>query len=117
MTAAPLQTVSTVTALEDALEERILEGELAAGEHLRETELAAEYDVARHSLRAACDALVRRGLLVKRPNKGFFVPELNEDDAREIFELRRALEAPVVRMLAERKHVPATTQEALAALQ
>ena len=80
-------------------------------------ELAAEYDVARHSLRAACDALSRRGLLVKRPNKGFFVPELNEDDAREIFELRRALEAPVVRMLAERKHVPPATERALAALQ
>jgi DNA-binding GntR family transcriptional regulator len=117
MTAAPLQTVSTVGALEQALEERILGGELAAGEHLRETDIATEYDVARHSLRAACDALARKGLLVKRPNKGFFVPELDADDAREIFELRRALELPVVRLLAESKEVPPATQAALAALQ
>ena len=63
MPSAPLQPVSTVAALEAALADRILDGELAAGAHLREEELAAEYDVARHSLRAACDALGRRGLL------------------------------------------------------
>ena len=110
---APLATVSTVAALESALADRILDGELAPGAHLIEADLTAEYEVARHSLRAACDALARRGLLVKRANRGFFVPELTADDAREIFELRRALEAPVVRVLAERGELPKATAEAL----
>jgi DNA-binding GntR family transcriptional regulator len=102
----PLETVSTVGALERALEDRILDGDLGPGAHLREAELSREYDVARHSLRAACDALVRRGLLVKRVNRGFFVPELTLEDAREIFQVRRAYELPVARDLAARGEVP-----------
>ena len=112
-TTTALATVSTVAALEQALADRILDGDLATGTHLREAELTGEYEVARHSLRAACDALARRGLLVKRANRGFFVPRLTADDAREIFELRRALEAPVVRVLTERGELPESTAAAL----
>jgi DNA-binding GntR family transcriptional regulator len=116
-TIAPsLETISTVAALERALEDRILDGDLDPGAHLREGELAAEYGVARHSLRAACDALVHRGLLEKRTNRGFFVPALTAADAREIFELRRALELPVVRALADRREVTPTL-DALARLE
>ena len=106
--------VTTTQALEHALEDRILDGALAPGTHLREQDLAAEYEVARHSVRAACDALVRRGLLAKRVNRGFFVPELTQRDAEEVFELRRALEAPVVRDLATRREIPGATRAALA---
>jgi len=113
-TPAPIHPITTVTALEQALEDRILDGDLPPGAHLREAELTRDYDVARHSLRAACDALARRGLLVKRVNRGFFVPQLTASDAREIFELRRALELPVVRDLAAARTVPARTLEALA---
>jgi DNA-binding GntR family transcriptional regulator len=110
----PIHPVTTAQALERALEDRILDGDLSPGAHLREQDLAAGYDVARHSLRAACDALVRRGLLTKRVNRGFFVPHLTQRDANEIFALRRALEAPVVRDLATRKHIPPATRTALA---
>jgi len=110
---APIHPVTTVAALEQALEDRILDGDLPPGAHLREAELTRDYDVARHSLRAACDALARRGLLTKRVNRGFFVPELSQTDADEIFELRRALELPVVRDLAASRTVPARTARAL----
>jgi DNA-binding GntR family transcriptional regulator len=109
----PLRTVSTPAALEAVLADRILDGDLAPGAHLIEADLTADYEVARHSLRAACDGLVRRGLLVKKANRGFFVPELTQDDVREIFELRRALEAPVVRALAQQSNVPEVTTVAL----
>jgi len=111
---APIQPVTTVAALEQALEGRILDGDLRPGGHLAEAELTRDYDVARHSLRAACDALARRGLLTKRVNRGFFVPELTQRDAEEVFELRRALEVPVVRDLATTKTIPDATLEALA---
>jgi DNA-binding GntR family transcriptional regulator len=113
MTAAPIHPVTTVAALEQALEDRVLDGDLPPGAHLSEAQLALDYDVARHSLRAACDALARRGLLTKRVNRGFFVPELTKRDAEEIFELRRALELPIVRDLAAARTVPARTLQAL----
>ena len=116
MATTPLQPVSTVAALERALEDRILDADLPAGAHLREAELATAYDVARHSLRAACDGLVRRGLLTKRINRGFFVPELTRRDAEEIFELRAALELPAVRRLAGERRVPQATRQALATM-
>ena len=111
---AAIQPLTTSAALERALEDRVLDGDLAPGTHLREQDLCAEYDVARHSVRAACDALARRGLLAKRVNRGFFVPELTAADAAEIFDLRRALEGPVVRDLAARREIPVATRDALA---
>src|SRR4051812_37320825 len=113
----PIPPVPPVAALEQALEDRILDGDMMPGAHLVEADLQRDYDVARHSLRAACDALARRGLLVKRVNRGFFVPALTQDDAGEIFELRRAFELPPVRALAERKQIPEATGRALAAFE
>jgi Bacterial regulatory proteins, gntR family len=112
---AGIHVATTVAALEQALEDRILNCELDAGAHLREAERAAEYDVARHSLRAACDRLVRRGLLAKRVNRGFFVPALTSGDAHEVFDLRRLYELPVVRQLAARREVPAAMLASLRA--
>jgi DNA-binding GntR family transcriptional regulator len=114
---AGLSTISTVAALEQALEDRILDGELEPGAHLREAQLAREYDVARHSLRAACDALVHRRLLTKRVNRGFFVPALTLEDAREIYEVRRAYELPVARQLAARGELPAAMLAAVRAFE
>ena len=102
-----LGTVSTAEALEQDLERRVLQGDFARGEHLREIDLSDEYGVGRHTLRAAFDRLVRRGLLVKQRNRGVWVRELTPDDLREIYELREAIEVETVRILAGRRTVPA----------
>ena len=65
-----LQRVSTVDAIAAALRTRILDGELGAGERLREIELADAYGVARHSLRAALRTLAAEGLVAIEPNRG-----------------------------------------------
>lgn len=109
-----LETVSTVRALEEALERRVLDGELQPGEHLREVELAEEYEVGRNSLRAAFDALVHRGILVKAASRGVFVRVLTRDDLTEIYELRTAIEVQASRMLAARRTVPPGAREAIA---
>ena len=101
-----LATVSTAEALEDDLERRILQGEFAPGEHLGEVELSEEYHVGRHTLRAAFDRLVHRGLLAKQRNRGVSVRELTADDLREIYEVREAIEVESVRILAGRRLVP-----------
>jgi DNA-binding GntR family transcriptional regulator len=101
-----LETVSIVEALEEELARRILDAELAPGEHLREVELAAEYEVGRHTLRAAFDGLVRRGLLERARNRGVFVRQFTEQDLAEIYEVRTAVEAQAFRTIAKRGAAP-----------
>ena len=55
--------VSVVDELAAILRARILDGDLEAGEPLRELELSAEYGVSRHTLRAAFRALAGEGLV------------------------------------------------------
>jgi DNA-binding GntR family transcriptional regulator len=108
-----LKAVSIVEALEEELARRILDGDLTPGEHLREIELSEQYQVGRHTLRAAFDGLVRRGLLQRARNRGVFVRQFTEQDLAEIYELRTALEAQAFRTLAARKTVPETAREAM----
>lgn len=94
--------VSTVDAIAAALRTRILDGELRAGERLRELDLADAYGVARHSLRAALRALAGEGLVVIEPNRGATVARLTAADAAPLFELRTALEVEAARLALER---------------
>jgi DNA-binding GntR family transcriptional regulator len=97
-----LARVSTVDAIAAALRTRILDGELGAGERLREIELAEAYGVARHSLRAALRALAAEGLVAIEPNRGATVARLAAADAAPLFELRTALEVEAARLALER---------------
>ena len=97
-----LQRVSTVDAVAAALRGRILDGELGAGERLRELELAEAYGVARHSLRAALRELAAEGLVTVEPNRGARVAALAPADLAPLFELRTALESEAARLALER---------------
>jgi DNA-binding GntR family transcriptional regulator len=112
--ARQLETVSTVEALERELERQVLDGEFAPGEHLREVELSERYQVGRHTLRAAFDRLVRRGVLDRARNRGVFVREFTPQDVAEIYDLRTALEVQAFRVLAARGTVPGAAREATA---
>jgi DNA-binding GntR family transcriptional regulator len=79
-------------------------------------ELAAEYQVGRHTLRAAFDGLVRRGLVERERNRGAFVRVLTDRDLYEIYEVRAALEAEAFRTLASRREIPAAAADAVAQL-
>jgi DNA-binding GntR family transcriptional regulator len=93
-----LQRVSTVDAIAAALRTRILDGELPAGERLREHELVEAYGVARHSLRAALRSLAAEGLVTLEPNRGASVARLTAADLDALFELRTALELEAARL-------------------
>src|SRR5215207_755012 len=97
-----LQRVSTVDAIAAALRKRILDGDLRAGERLRELELAEACGVARHSLRAALRALAAEGLVTIEPNRGATVARLTAEDVDSLFELRTALEIEAARLALER---------------
>jgi DNA-binding GntR family transcriptional regulator len=97
-----LRRVSTVDAIAVALRTRILDGDLPAGERLREADLTEAYGVARHSLRAALRALAAEGLVVIEPHRGATVARLGAEDAGPLFELRTALELEAAHLALER---------------
>lgn len=117
MASAPLNRVSTVEALVDALRSEILSGRLRPGAQMREVDLAATYSVGRHSLRAALQSLVHEGLLRHEPNRGVFVPEMSAADVQDLFTLRIALETEAARLVAGRREGLEGLQEAVVELE
>jgi DNA-binding GntR family transcriptional regulator len=85
-----------------ALREAILEQALKPGTKLSEDVIAEQFAVSRTSVRAALQQLRGDGLVELQANKGASVSEPTAEDARDVFALRRMLEAEVVRRLAGR---------------
>jgi DNA-binding GntR family transcriptional regulator len=103
MSVTPLKRETTVDALVQALRTRILDGDLAPGTPLREQHLSDDYQVSRHTLRAALRALEAEGLVRIEPHRGARVTRLDEDELHALAELRIALEREAAR-LALRRH-------------
>lgn len=83
---------TTVDLVTTALRQRIVGGELAPGEVVRQELLADDLGVSRAPIREAITRLVAEGLLTNVPHKGAYVTELSIDEVREIFEVRLRLE-------------------------
>ena len=66
--------------------------QLKPGERIREPEWAQRLGVHRSALREAFARLEAEGLIERGQRTGYFVPELSEQDVREITKLRLALE-------------------------
>ncbi len=94
--------VTTVDALVTAISDAILAGSYAPGEWFREEELAADYGVSRHTLRAALAQMVQQGLLRREPHRGVFVPRLTRDDIADIYRARAVFELDAARALTAR---------------
>ncbi len=80
----------------DAIREKILKGEVKAGQPLRQAALAQELDVSRIPVREALLQLEAEGLVKFQAHKGAIVTELDADDVDELFELRAMLEADLL---------------------
>jgi DNA-binding GntR family transcriptional regulator len=78
------------------LRDAILRGDFAPGEHLREVEIAARYDVSRGPVREALLQLEQEGLVLLRRNRGAVVARLSRADLEEVYSLRLALERVAV---------------------
>jgi DNA-binding GntR family transcriptional regulator len=87
-----LRRESTVDRLTEALAGEILAGRLMPGDHLREADFAARFEVSRNTLREACHRLADDGLVVHRPHRGVTVARPTEEAVAEIFRIRRLLE-------------------------
>lgn len=87
----------------DRLREAIIRGQFAAGEHLREEQLAAVLDVSRGPVREALALLERENLVAVRRNRGTVVVGLTLTDLDEVFSLRMAVERLAVEWAARNR--------------
>jgi len=95
------QQVSVETIAQD-IAAAIIDRRLPPGTWLREEAVGKVYSVSRTKVRAALVMLAKDKLIENIPDKGCFVCQPSVQEAREVFSVRRILEAEVVRLLIER---------------
>ncbi len=84
------------------IEQLILRGELAVGQHVNESELASRFGTSRGPIREALRALEESRLVRSEKNRGVFVREISVAEADEIYDMREALDELIGRRVAER---------------
>lgn len=112
-TAAAASPQATVESIAQDLAQAIVEKRLPPGTWLREEALGRVYAVSRTKVRAALLTLSKDKLIEIIPDKGAFVSRPSVQEAREVFGVRRILEAEVVRLFvtnAKRSHYQALEQ-------
>jgi DNA-binding GntR family transcriptional regulator len=85
-----------------ALLNGIVGGRIEPGQQLRPDTIAEQLDVSTTPVREGLHCLERDGLVVKLPYQGWFVREFSEQEVRELYEMRAALECFSVRLACER---------------
>lgn len=89
-------TSTVVDAAAETLREQLLGGAFAPGQVLRDTTLAEQFGIARPTLRAAVQALVADGLLVRSRGRSARVPEFSSADIADLYEARTVVEVAAV---------------------
>jgi phosphonate utilization transcriptional regulator len=84
------------------IEQLILRGELAVGQRINESELAARFGTSRGPIREALRALEESRLVRSEKNRGVFVREISVAEADEIYDVREALDQLIGQRVAER---------------
>jgi phosphonate utilization transcriptional regulator len=84
------------------IEQLILRGELAVGQRINESELAARFGTSRGPIREALRGLEESRLVRSEKNRGVFVREISVAEADEIYDVREALDQLIGQRVAER---------------
>lgn len=95
--ATPIKRKTLTGAVTEALRDRILKGEFADGEQLRQEALSREFGVSRVPLREALRQLEAEGLIKILPHKGAVVTQLSFDDIVEILHIRALIECDLLK--------------------
>jgi phosphonate utilization transcriptional regulator len=102
-TALQLVQSNSLPALVQAeIEQLILQGELAVGQRVNESELATRFGTSRGPIREALRALEESGLVRSEKHRGVFVREISVAEADEIYDVREVLDQLIGQRVAER---------------
>jgi DNA-binding GntR family transcriptional regulator len=82
----------TAQLIADQLRDQIVPGIFRPGEQINESVLASQLRTSRGPVREVLQRLSQEGILVSHRNRGVFVLELSDDDIREIYAVRKAVE-------------------------
>jgi DNA-binding GntR family transcriptional regulator len=91
----------------------VMEQKVAAGAKLPEAPLCEAFDSSRTQIRRVLIVLAERGVVTLQANRGAFVASPNAEEARNVFEARRAVERATV--LAASQRIDAATLAELSA--
>ncbi len=84
------------------LKEAIFAGKFSPGERLAEEHIAAELGVSRTPVREALQRLQQDGFIEPLGKRGFRIPENSQEEIRDIFALRAAMEGHALRLICKR---------------
>jgi DNA-binding GntR family transcriptional regulator len=105
-----VQALSIVDAIADDIRGNLFSGKLPSESQLTEAEVAASYEVARPTAKAAIEKLVAEGLLLRGTHKTARVPAIGPDEVRDLYFARLCIESQVVRLLATSQTLPDTAR-------
>ena len=101
-TLQPLRDQTLAMQAADAIRGLIAHGQLVGGDRLVESQIADQLQTSRGPVRDALFLLRAEGLVRDGTRRGSFVVQLTEQDVREIYDLRVAVETQAVRLLLRR---------------
>ncbi len=99
-THAPRGAAGVTDDIVDAITTAIVERRLMPGTKLVEQQIADIFEVSRTVVRQALNQLSRDRLVTLEPARGAFVATPSIDEARQVFQVRRLVEAGMIRQLA-----------------
>jgi DNA-binding GntR family transcriptional regulator len=100
---APLVRETLVAEVAQRLRELILTGKLAAGSRLHQESLSEALGVSRTPLRQALAVLAHEGFVRRGPGSQYRVAEVDRTDLRELYLVRRELDALAAELAAMRR--------------
>lgn len=89
---------STVEALAQRLRDEIAEGKLLPGQAIPQEEISARFGVSRSPLREALRQLEAEGAIEYRANRGAVVATIDAESLRQVYAIRRMLEAGAIEL-------------------
>jgi DNA-binding GntR family transcriptional regulator len=84
----------------DQLLEAIQSGDISSDDRLVQEKLAEELQISRTPVREALLRLEQDGILVSSPRGGFLIHRMNDEEVKELYQARAAVESQAVRILA-----------------
>ena len=89
-------------AVYDQLVEAIRSGDINENEQLVQEKLAEQLQISRTPVREALLRLEQEGILISSPRGGFALHKMTQQEVRELYQARAAIEGQAVRILATR---------------